>query len=121
MPWLRAHRAITIGPGGSVQLRVLFQGTCAFESIPCRRIVVEAAADELINLEVFPVQTQDVFSVMVEPFPFSIPPLQTRLAVRGGAAWIVRSTTSSGTAMVTVVARRRHLSHVRFIPNRRPL
>ena len=95
-------------------------GNVCLRVVPCRRIVVEAAADELINLEVFPVQTQDVFSVMVEPFPFSIPPLQTRLAVRGGAAWIVRSTASSGTAMVTVVARRRHLSHVRFIPNRRP-
>jgi hypothetical protein len=53
-------------PGGTV----LFQGTCAFEPILCRRIIVEAAADELINLEVLAVQTQDAFGVMVEPFPF---------------------------------------------------
>ena len=53
---LRAYRAITIRPGESVQLRVLFQETCADESIPCRRIIVEAAADELINLEVLSVQ-----------------------------------------------------------------
>ena len=102
---LRAYRAITIRPGESVQLRVLFQETCAFESIPCRRIIVEAAVDELVNLEVLPVQAQDSFGVMVE-FPINLPPLQTRLAVRGGAVWIVRSAASSGTGMVTVVARR---------------
>ena len=103
---LRTYRAITIRAGESVQLRVLFQESCAFESIPCRRIVVQASADESINLEVVPVQTGDAFGVMVEPFPFSIPPLQTRLTVRGGAAWIVRSVASSGTGMVTLVARR---------------
>jgi hypothetical protein len=110
---LRAYRAITVRPGESVQLRVLFQGTLCVasswldgDSIPCRRIIVEVSADEAINLEVFPLQAQDAFGVMVEPFEFPIPPLQTRLTVRGGAAWIVRSAASSGTGMVTVVARR---------------
>jgi hypothetical protein len=105
---LRAYRAITIRPGESVQLRVLFQEWCGDEGIPCRRIIVEASADELVNLEVFPVQSQDEFGVMVE-FPFNLPPLQTRLTVRGGAAWIVRSgasIASPGTGMVTVVATR---------------
>jgi hypothetical protein len=106
---LRAYRAITIRPGESVQLRVLFQQSCGDEGIPCRRIIVEASADELVNLEVFPVQkTQDEFGVMVE-FPFNLPPLQTRLTVRGGPAWIVRSGAASGTGgtgMVTVVATR---------------
>jgi hypothetical protein len=103
---LRAYRAITIRSGESVHLRVLFQESCAFESIPCRRIIVEASAGELIDLEVSPVETRDLFGVMVEPFPISLPPLQTQLTVRGGATWIVRSAASSGTGMATVVARR---------------
>ena len=103
---LRAYRAITIHSGESVQLRVLFQESCAFESIPCRRIFVEASAGELIDLEVSPVETRDLFGVMVEPFPISLPPLQTQLTVRRGAAWIVRSVASSGTGVATVVARR---------------
>ncbi len=110
---LRAYPAITIRAGESVQLRVLFQETCTFadDEIACRRIGVEAAAGELINLEVLP-QTQDVVGVMAEPFPLSLLPLQTRLTVSGGAAWIVRSrfdgmgVASSGTGIVTVVARR---------------
>jgi hypothetical protein len=105
---LKAYRTITIRPGESVQLRVLhFQETCAEESIACRRIMVEAPGDELINLEVVPVQSEDAFGVLVAPFPYSLPPLQTRLTVRRGAAWIVRTPAfMSGTGMVTVVARR---------------
>jgi hypothetical protein len=104
---IKAYRLITIRPGESVQLRVLhFHDTCGMDGIPCRRMSVEAPADEPINLEVFPAQTEDVFGVMVGPFPFSLPPLQTRLTVRRGAAWIVRYPAfMSGTGMVTVVAR----------------
>jgi hypothetical protein len=105
---VKAYRLITIRPGESVQLHVLhFQETCSEESIACRRIIVEAPADESIILEVFPVHTEDQFGVMVAPFPYSLPPLQTRLTVRRGNAFIVRSPAlMSGTGMVTVVARR---------------
>ena len=105
---LKAYRTITIRPGESVQLRVLhFQETCAEESIACRRIVVESPGDESIDLEVVPAQTEEVVGVVAAPFPYSLPPLQTRLTVRRGAAWIVRTPGfMSGSGMVTVVARR---------------
>jgi hypothetical protein len=103
---LRAYPSIRIRPGESVQLRILFRETCTFEDIPCRRINVEASSGEAIELEVFPVQAEDAFGVMVEPFPFHVDPLQARLRVHSGDAWIVRSTLSRGTGMVTVVARR---------------
>jgi hypothetical protein len=105
---LKAYRTITIRPGESVQLRVLhFQETCAEDSIACRRIIVESHGDELINLEVVPAQPEEVFGVLVPPFPYSLPPLQSRVTVRRGDAWIVRTPGfMSGTGMVTVVARR---------------
>jgi len=102
---LRTYRVITIRAGESVQLRVLFQGTCGFEGIPCRPIHVESSDGESINLAVSPVEARDQFGVMVT-FPFSTPPLESQLTVRGGPAWIVRSAASSGTGMATVVARR---------------
>ena len=103
---IKAYRLITIRPGESVQLRVLhFHDTCGMDGIPCRRINVEAQADESIDLEVFPVQTDEVFGVTVT-FPFPQPSFQTRLTVRRGAAWIVRTLAlMSGPGMVTVVAR----------------
>jgi hypothetical protein len=104
---LRAYRSITIRPGESVQLRVLLQQeTCAYDDIACRPITVEASVGEGINVEVFPAQIDDAFGVIAEPFPFHVDPLETRLTVRGGTAWIVRSSSSTGTGMVTVVATR---------------
>ncbi len=103
---LRAYRSIRIRPGESVQLRVLFQETCAYEDIACRRINVEASPGEAIELEVLPLQAEDAFGVMVEPFPAHVDPLQTRLTVRSGDAWIVRSSASVGSGIVTVAARR---------------
>ena len=105
---IKAYRLITIRPGESVRLRVLhFHDTCGMDGIPCRRMSVESPADDWINLEVFPVDTQDVFGLMVGPLPLSLPPLQTRLTVRRGVVWIGRTLAlMSGTGMVTVVARR---------------
>lgn len=105
---LMAYRSITIRAGESVQLRVLhFQDTCTEESIACRRISVDAPADESITLEVVPAQPEDAFGIIVTNVAYSLPPLQTRLTVRGGAAWIVRSPGyMAGTGVVTVTARR---------------
>jgi len=104
---LKAYRTITIRPGESVQLRVLhFQDTCTEESVACRRIIVDAPADEPVILEVVPLQAEDSFGLLTVPIADSLPPLLTRLTVRRGAAWIARPPVfMSGTGMVTVVAR----------------
>jgi hypothetical protein len=103
-----AYRSIAIRAGESVQLRVLhFQDTCFEESIPCRRISVDAHADESITLEVEPAHPEDAFGILATNVGFSLPQLETRLTVRGGAVWIVRTAGDmAGTGMVTVTARR---------------
>jgi hypothetical protein len=102
---LRVYRTITIRSGESVRLRVLDQGTCGFESIPCRRVFVQAGTREFVDLEVSAIDPSDQFGVMVEPIPFSLPPLPRQLTVAGGEVWVVRSAGSPGSGVATVVAR----------------
>lgn len=101
---LRLLPIVTIRPGKSIETR-LFLGTffCGDESWICRRIVVESAAGESMDLEVIPRDGQEV-GLIVGPestHPISPSPPR-RVTMSSGEVWLYGSV-----GRVTVRAHRR--------------
>lgn len=100
---LRLLPMVTIRPGESIETR-LFLGTyfCGDEGWICRRIVVESPSGESIDLEVIPVDGQDV-GLIVGPestHPLSPTPPR-RVTMSRGEVWIY-----GAVGKVTLTARR---------------
>jgi len=101
---LRLLPRLTIRPGQSIETQ-LFLNTyfCGDEGWICRRIVVESAPDESMDLEVFRADGQDVGLIVGPPLTHPISPTPPRrVTMTSGEVWLY-----GAVGRVTVKARRR--------------
>ncbi len=78
---------LTVSPGESLTIRtVLGSMNCGYEGYPCRRVMVSALPDGLIDVEVLAVDGQDV-GIFNSSSSFNFPS-QREVTVSGGEVWI---------------------------------
>ena len=98
---LMVYPTLTLRPGGFLQTRMSpISYACGWESYRCRRVLVESAPGESVEVELVPPTGPDNgLEPDDEPFPFT--GYKRRVTVSGGAVWII-----GGTSPVTLTARR---------------
>lgn len=101
---LRLLPKVTIRPGQSIETR-LFLGTffCGDEGWICRRVFIESAPNESVDVEVFPADGQEVGLIVGPPLTHPISPTPPRgVTMTSGEVWLY-----GAVGRVTVRARRR--------------
>ncbi len=98
---LPVYRTLVIRPGESIQTRVhVDHYNCGEFSIPCRRIVVDSAPSEQVEVELVPPTAPN--NGLESGSDFGFPQYQRRVTLSGGGAVYI----IGGSSPVTLTARR---------------